>query len=659
MPGIPTQFLLLERANDLFEIDDNNLSYGYLGAVGASLGDFIENGDAGSPVPDPSPYWKIWNEVFARLFGYEAANPQNDAGPSLLASLTILRDVLEKLKDASRSRDTNKLPSSDELSKFMQAITDLQAFLGLASQTSFTGKIGDLIFASVNMKPNTAQKPPVTEDLILRDLLHWRRTGHFLRVLLEEAHGDGEKGYARGYLSSYAGKVCGSPFINSIAGGPYRTTWWRNRWIANWVDAWVYGAYSEGITMSGDTPSLAYADWKSNLADADLHLKLSKSLGAGNPFAALTPQDAMNMVRGKQNLVMLPQGFCKFWFDSFADAYAGDEILPAWIADLGDDRKQVILTHAFLRLWLVLWFQTGTGVPGLGAEAATPEPLPSNCTNDKPVWEDPSSPLYVSAPPSNPPPIPQPETEDDTDSTLSEILAAIFTGGYYYLGQAALGAGAIILAIASGGDDPTTTLNWDQLACALYWYEWYYWGFCDVLHKALVKAGFAFPRANELDETLFKPDGTVASLGTDRIKSRAVRDNYPLRQPPDMLTMAAWQVPPTTGVEPPITIGYLDTAYPTFFIDDPAHRIGPAGGLSDTPGVLDASTPLKTDGTIAARTGNAMDNIKDLWLNKDRFKGAENNFPSWNLDADRGLYYWTWEFEDLYDTTKIKSSDES
>jgi hypothetical protein len=140
----------------------------------------------------------------------------------------------------------------------------------LASQAGFTGKIGDLIFASVNMKPNAAQKPPAAEKLYLRDLLHWRRTGRFLRVLLESAQGDSETAYANGYLSSYAGKVCGSPFINSIAWGPYRTTWWRNRWIANWVDAWVYGAYSDNITMSGDTPSVPYAS-EVQSANADRH----------------------------------------------------------------------------------------------------------------------------------------------------------------------------------------------------------------------------------------------------------------------------------------------------------------------------------------------------------------------------------------------------
>jgi hypothetical protein len=62
MPGIPTHFLLLKHANDeLFKIDPANLSYGYLGAVGASLGDFIANSDSGAPVPDLSPYWKIWH----------------------------------------------------------------------------------------------------------------------------------------------------------------------------------------------------------------------------------------------------------------------------------------------------------------------------------------------------------------------------------------------------------------------------------------------------------------------------------------------------------------------------------------------------------------------------------------------------------------------
>ena len=59
-----------------------------------------------------------------------------------------------------------------------------------------------------------------------RHFLHWKKTGSFVRNLLDKADATGDarlKAYAYGYLIGYSCRVTASPYINSIVGGPFRT----------------------------------------------------------------------------------------------------------------------------------------------------------------------------------------------------------------------------------------------------------------------------------------------------------------------------------------------------------------------------------------------------------------------------------------------------
>src|SRR5262249_35230864 len=150
----------------------------------------------------------------------------------------------------------------------------------------------------------------------------------------------------------------------------------------------------------------------------------------------------------------LPQEFCKYWFDSFQEAYAGEDTLPQFVSDLSDDRKQTILTFAFLRLWLVLWFQTGAGIPGLAGPARIPAGPPPNCSAEKPSWQDPSDPSNAAAPPGPAPPVPKAETEDDDLlQTISKIIAALLGAAYFITGQLLAGGGAVAFWVASLKDN--------------------------------------------------------------------------------------------------------------------------------------------------------------------------------------------------------------
>ena len=109
MPGIATHFQLLEKSKDRLGI--KNMGYGYLGSIGASLGDFIPNSDDGNGTrPQTSAYWQVWNQIFAQFFGYKPDDPTTDSdAPPLRTLLKTIGDTLRDLQAAVEPRDVDKL----------------------------------------------------------------------------------------------------------------------------------------------------------------------------------------------------------------------------------------------------------------------------------------------------------------------------------------------------------------------------------------------------------------------------------------------------------------------------------------------------------------------------------------------------------------------
>lgn len=96
------------------------------------------------------------------------------------------------------------------------------------------------------------------------EFLRWHKTKTFAQTLVNKATaGTGnQQDYMTGYLCHIASSVTGEPFINNIAGGPYRTHWWRNRFVANFVDTWTYGRYNgASVNPTTDTPTPPYPGW--------------------------------------------------------------------------------------------------------------------------------------------------------------------------------------------------------------------------------------------------------------------------------------------------------------------------------------------------------------------------------------------------------------
>lgn len=75
------------------------------------------------------------------------------------------------------------------------------------------------------------------------DMLHYRRTAEFGRALWQQAdagNDDQLRAYALGYLTHVGADTTGHPYVNAVAGGPYRTHWTRHHLTENHIDSLWY-----------------------------------------------------------------------------------------------------------------------------------------------------------------------------------------------------------------------------------------------------------------------------------------------------------------------------------------------------------------------------------------------------------------------------------
>lgn len=85
------------------------------------------------------------------------------------------------------------------------------------------------------------------------DTLHLRRSGRFVsRLLKDSSHGTLQRAYALGYMTHYAADAVGHPFVNIVAGGPYRTHAQRHKVSENHQDVWAYAQYKKGELITSD-----------------------------------------------------------------------------------------------------------------------------------------------------------------------------------------------------------------------------------------------------------------------------------------------------------------------------------------------------------------------------------------------------------------------
>ncbi len=658
MPGIATQFTVLERTIDRLQASGDpylkqlaqtiqaNLPYAYLGAIGPALADFIPSDPPPPDIPSTgggSPYTTLWKQIFAITGG-----DGTDADPGILKIISTFRNFLAKIVPAAAAEDLDALKDlrdSGELDDVVKMAETLKTLVD-----SFTPKVLTIGAAiTAGMKP--AVNVPVGQQVshpaawTAREWLFWKRPGRFATALVQRARAskDGRFiAYSLGYLSSFAGNVAGSPFINSIVGGAYRSQWWRHRWINNYIDVWVYGAYRTSATMNGDTPSKPYAQWP-GLCDAKLHQKIQ--------LAALDPVDVMTRLRTSAAFpAALPQDFADFWMTAWTDAY-GNQVSRF---------RAEALNGAYVMTWMKLWFQTSGDV--IGCNPAPPMTPPTNCSGEQPPWVDPfTAPLGDNGEGATPP---QPTFEQDPDVgeivtgavlALLGLASLFFGGGVAGAAAIAIGAGLIV--------DGVLTFTWDELRCDLYWYQHYLHNGVTVLHNLVTLGGFTHPYPAELalDTTTMSLLGSPYSFSSGkrvvRSQPRFVRApvlgvdvprEYPSK--PWSGSLGTWPNAPTAadpGWEQPLTTAYYVQAYPTFFVDDSANPLTPTSDVK-TGGAWPPGFRAALGQQTPVQFGNAVANAVDL------IKQAGADLPDWNLDADRGMASLTWEFEAGIYTDPVK-----
>ncbi len=650
MLGVSTSFEILRlTVDDLVANGDPNgiaaainkqRAYANLGAIGPGLGDFLTH-----PFPEEAPFPDDYKTLWRRIFHVIGRKDP----PGLYHVLKDLNQVLDTVSTVADAEDCDALVElrdegiEDRIAQVTQDFAD-----SVATVQAEALIIADLI--------GTSLKPVVSSGGLLdivpppdswspRECMSWNRTGAFVSALLEKANSTGDDrlhAYALGYLVSYSAHVCGSGHINSITGGPPRTQWWRQRFVANYVDTWVHGYYNQSPrpTFTGDVPTPAYESgaWP-DLCSANLQDEIS--------LGDLDPEELMDLAaRGRDLPDIVPDDFAQNWFEAADDAF--DDMPEAMTAQA--------LNSAYVFHWLVLWFRTSGAV--LPCNSAPPMVPPDGCGESETELDP-----FVNGVPldGNIPQPPDPNIDADVDvaAVICGIILAILGGVLILGGNVALGGAAIAGAVALFDCDNVTDLDWKKIRCLLFHERMYLHNALVGIQRLLVVAGLDHPYSKDLakDEDYADLFPFLEPWETGRNLTRSRQD---ISYPGEIWdgSLITFNRPPTS-FESPQTVAFSHVGYPDGFIDDPAHPLANNGVKSADPTLeWPDGGPFKSISASAAKMpapfGNAVTNAVDL-LNSV----GSNELPDWNLDSDRGLASLNWRFLFSYnpDDVNIKPAE--
>jgi hypothetical protein len=206
-------------------IAETNPAYVALGAIGPDI--FFLLPDFKPPVGNM--LWKLatvirefytaWDETF--LGPYESA--MGPIGENLNDELNALSGGLKETIEGISTQATNLLKEF-----ILKLILQQYDFFGLLSSGVPAGFDEQTFFWS--------------------DMLHYRQTYRFGAELWQRAAAESDpvqkgrfQAFALGWISHLATDVTGHAFVNEKAGGPYRLHWQRHHLVENHMDAQVYG----------------------------------------------------------------------------------------------------------------------------------------------------------------------------------------------------------------------------------------------------------------------------------------------------------------------------------------------------------------------------------------------------------------------------------
>lgn len=460
------------------------------------------------------------------------------------------------------------------------------------------------------------------------ELMRWRGAGDFAQALLANAGDDDRlRAYAYGYMAHVATAVAAQPFLNAIVGGPYRTHWWRQRLVSNFVDTWVHGYYVAPATMTGDTPEPPYEDWP-ELCAASLHEKID----LGHGIEGMSLVDAVLGTDVDGNAVPEPSSddldaLANFLSETAQEVYGEFGQLPFVQFDIAHDFSAQAFRRAYLGLSAVLWLQT-SGEGPVCARGLTLEP-PDACYENPPSWVT----EFEGSP--------QPSKHKGTlaGAIILAILAilSLLSGG--------LAAGVAALGAAAGTAVVSSNIFWDELRCTLYWTRY------------MVRA-IELKTAEFLVETTLTPP-TVVRLGgfgdvsgtpgpargaegrplvrttvPDALYPRQV-DRGPQDQPPLAPDIFYRSYPINAQAEEPVQAIWPSIGanrYPSFALEGEGLWILQNGGIM-APGSFPSATGSAGEPLFF---GNAVANAVQV------LQADAAGLANYNLDADRGYGWLAW-----------------
>jgi hypothetical protein len=446
------------------------------------------------------------------------------------------------------------------------------------------------------------------------EFLRWHGTSKYAQHLVNSANTPDQQAYAYGHLCHVAASVTGKPFINSIVGGPYRTHWWRNRLVSNFVDAWTYGFYQTSATMSGDTPTPPYANW-ANVGGANLQNQFNVA-NLSVPTTGL-PAAVTAVASGQYDSLaaQFPQDLATYLQQAITSSYPAAYTPAGFAADMaGNTAAQ----QAFVGLFAVVWFMTS----GFGPLTPfTLGPAPSTCT---------SPPSWVTS--GGSPPSPQ-SSGPSTGATVCGVVLAILAVILFIFQQWAAGITLVVGAVgafASGG-----SINWDQLACNVYWLRQGLLNAQNGILKSMLWSGLIYPMPYQLG----------IGSGNQPVVDMTASGGVPLTK--SMPGGSIWAAGMAYPLQMDTTVGgYADLdyqSYPQSSPEDP-QTLSIVSLPPSYPNTIVNGSPAPPGGGILNGAAFPSANVffGDAVSNAQQLIGNVANLPSYNLDADRGYGWLCW-----------------
>ncbi len=444
------------------------------------------------------------------------------------------------------------------------------------------------------------QKGEKEEDWYWFDMLHYRKTGTYAQNMWNNAQTQEEKAYVLGYLTHIAADVTGHPYVNTAVGGPARSHNQRHHFVENMMDTWVYDKMkNQRFTASN----------------------IHRDLPHGNKF---DEGELRALLRNADEIPSDLEGIFKMMNKSLKDTFEND-IHPTRL----DTEYLTAKDFNFAYLAMVASLKSVSS-SYIGKPASPTEDMLDSINEAMEEFLD-----HASNPPSNSASnsgFCNPFTEDCDFSfdTLRDFVESVWEN-IVYLGELIVWVGQLLKDI------------WNMIACAvtapikvviksLFWIiQSALYNISQEIKQVLVLTALIPPEKEWLDAN---PIGQACV----KLKARPEEDKegYPKRAQESNNGFLSY---PKTLVEREKTIAgpYKDGATPKDFIVNAHHDSALYTAYEEAE---DTEETIKIENQTHYETiGSTLDIAKKLMLGLV----SDEDMPNWNLDADRGFAYKTWD----------------